>query len=148
MQRDGFGHDLHVSLKAVELIVHVVKPVPHGIFNRGGYAQKAFKGGFHDHALADTRTFSCSGKSIVEFLGKPDGHFAAPLRSTLGSRPGIGMNIASLHVEFALERHDHLPIRKGTDHLHRVDRHEIRCPERNKRKASSALLSRQRRCRS
>ena len=71
MQRDGFGHNPHVPLKAVKLIVHFVKPVRHGILNRGGYAQKAFKGGFDDHALADTRTFSCSGKSIVELLGKP-----------------------------------------------------------------------------
>lgn len=106
VQRDGFGHDPHVSLKAVELIVHIVKPVPDCILNRGGYAQKAFKGGFHDHALADTRTFSCSGKSIVEFLGKPDGHFAAPLRSTLGSRQGIGVSVANLHIDFALELHD------------------------------------------
>jgi hypothetical protein len=127
VQRDGFGHDPHVSLKAVELIVDVVKPVPHGIFKRGGYAQKAFKGGFHDHALADTRTFSCSGKSIVELLGKPDGHFAAPLRSTLKNQRSFGMSIASLHIDFALELHDHLPIRQGhTDHLHRADRHEIR----------------------
>lgn len=127
MQRDGFRHDPHVSLKAIELIVHVVKPVPHGIFNRGGYAQKAFKGGFHDHALADTRTFSCSGKSIIQLLGKPDGHLAAPLRPTRGNRRSVHFCVASLHIEFALELHDHLPIRQGhTDHLHRADRHEIR----------------------
>ena len=127
VQSDGFGHDPHVPLKAVELIVHVVKPVPHRILNRGGYAQKAFKGGFHDHALADTRTISCSGKSIVELLGKPDGYFAAPLRSTLGSRQGFGMSIASLHIDFAVELHDHLSIRQGhTDRLHRADRHGIR----------------------
>ncbi len=120
VQRDGFGHDPHVSLKAVELIVYVVKPVPHGIFDRGGYAQKAFKSGFHDHAFADTRTFSCSGKSIVELLGKPDGHLAAPLRSTLGSRHGLGMSIASPHIDFAVELHDHLPIRRDTlINLHR-----------------------------
>lgn len=151
MQRDGFGHDPHVSLKAVELIVHVVKPVPHRILNRGGYAQKAFKSGFHDHALADTRTFSCSGKSIVELLGKPDGHLATSFRPTGRNRQGFGMSIASLHIEFAVELHDHLPIRQGhTDHLHRgrPARDQVINPERNKKKASSALLSSERRCRS
>lgn len=115
MQRDGFGYDPHVPLKAVELIVHVVKPVPHRILNRGGYAQKAFKGGFDDHALADTRTFSCSGKSIVEFLGKPDGHLAASFRPTRRNPRSVHFCVASLHIEFALELHDRsFPFAKDT----------------------------------
>ena len=106
MQRNGFGHDPHVPFKAIEPVLQNVKSVPYGIFNRGSDAQKAFKGGFHDHALADARTLCCRGKSAVEVLGEPDGHLVAPLRSRPGKRWGFGVSVASLHIDFTLELHD------------------------------------------
>lgn len=107
VQRDSFSHHSHVAFKAVEPDAHIVETLSYDIFRRWGCAQKVIEGSFHNHALTDARSFRCSTKPIVEVLGKPHSHLAAPQSFTLGNRWRFRFDVPDQHFEFALELHDH-----------------------------------------
>jgi hypothetical protein len=105
VERDRLGHHPHIALETVKPGVHILKPLPHQLFNRWGRVEKTFEGGFYDHALTDARTVGCNLKPVVKFFGKSDGHLSGRGRTTLARRRHGRLDAASLQIEFAVELH-------------------------------------------
>ena len=105
MECDVLGHHPHIALETVKPDTHIVKMILHQIFNRWVRPQKAFKGSFHDHALADARAVGCDVKPVTECFGKPNGHLSLRQRTALAGRRHGRFDVDGLVIGFAVELH-------------------------------------------
>jgi hypothetical protein len=89
MQRNGLGDHPHLALEVVEPGVHIVKTLAHQSFDRWRGSQKMLKGGFHKHALADTRSVGRDVKPTADAFTKPNRYFATRGNFALARRSDV-----------------------------------------------------------
>jgi hypothetical protein len=84
-------------LETVEPGVHIVKTLAQQSFDRWGGFKKMLKGGFHEHALADTRSVGSDVKPTADTFAKPNSYFATHGDFALARRSNV--NAISLRIQ-------------------------------------------------